>query len=275
MEGKVLGISIADRGADAAADDLKYICGLFTILVSTIQEIKDRVSQTEFILCTQLFPHIQAQSKATKAAEDDWRKREAVLVSQLEDLSCGKRRAEGRLLQLESSLEEMKGKLADAARLAAEHDAEKKQLLGRLKELDRLLRLESSFEEIKEKLVDAVRLATEHDAEKKQFLVTLEEMKKDEVIRQLKSEIGDKAAEISREREAHQLLLHQMESKDNDLLLAQNKANHVTTKYKDLRSQYSHLLKKKFEQNEGSKSPVNRKTSGSRPSKRKLKGTTL
>jgi hypothetical protein len=83
MEGKVLGISIADRGADAAADDLKYICGLFTILVSTIQEIKDRVSQTEFILCTQLFPHIQAKSKLlhTRHAYDATAMREAGLVS--------------------------------------------------------------------------------------------------------------------------------------------------------------------------------------------------
>ena len=147
MEGKALGISIVDCGG-AAADDFKYICGLSTILVATIQEVKDRVNQMEFIFCSQLFPHIQAKSKllharhdddatATKAAEDEWREREAGLVSQLEELSSGKRRAEDRLLQLESSLEEMKGKLADAARLAAQHDAEKNQLRGRLEEMGR------------------------------------------------------------------------------------------------------------------------------------------
>uniref|UniRef100_A0ACD5VNX0 Uncharacterized protein n=1 Tax=Avena sativa TaxID=4498 RepID=A0ACD5VNX0_AVESA len=290
MEGKVLGISSSDCGGDAASDDFKYICGLSTILVATIQEVKDRVSQMEFIFCSQLFPHIQAKSKllharhaddatATRAAEDEWRKREAVLVSQLEELSCGKQRAEDRLLQLESSLEEMKGKLVDAARLASEHDAEKKQLLGRLEELncgkrgveDRLLQLESSLEEMKWKLADATRLATEHDAEKKQLLGRLEEeMKKDEAIHRLQREIGEKDADISREREAHQQLQQQMELKDNDLLLAQNKVNLVTAKYKDLKSQYNHLLRK-LDQNEGSKSPVNQKTSGSPPSKRKLK----
>jgi hypothetical protein len=33
-----------------------------------------------------------------------------------------------------SSLEEMKGKLADSERMAARHEAEKKQLLGRLED---------------------------------------------------------------------------------------------------------------------------------------------
>ncbi|KAI5009884.1 hypothetical protein ZWY2020_012021 [Hordeum vulgare] len=59
---------------------------------------------------------------------------------------------------LESSLEEMRGRLLDAERLAAEHDAEKKQLLGRLEE----------------------------------------EMKKDEVVHRFEREIGEKDAEISR-----------------------------------------------------------------------------
>ncbi|XP_047060860.1 protein gamma response 1-like [Lolium rigidum] len=292
MEGNALGISVAGCGADAAGDDFKYICGLSTILVATIQEVKDRVSQMEFIFCTQLFPHIQAKSKllharhaedstATRAAEDEWRKREAGLASQLEELKCGKRRAEDRLLQLEASLEAMKGKLADAAGLAAEHDAEKNQLLGRLEELnrgkrgaeDRQQQLETSLDEMKGRLADATRLAAEHDAEKKRLLARLEEeTKKDEVIRRLQREIGEKAAEISREREAHQqLLLQQMESKDNDLALEKNRVNLVTARYKDLKSQYNHLLAK-LDQNEGSKSPVNSKSSSaSPPSKRKLK----
>ncbi|KAK1662340.1 hypothetical protein QYE76_050499 [Lolium multiflorum] len=268
MEGNMLGIPVAGCGADAAADDFKYICGLSTILVATIQEVKDRVSQMEFIFCTQLFPHIQAKSKLLHADDSSWRKREASLASQMEELSCGKRRAEDRLQQLETSLEEMKGRLADAVRLAAERDAEKKQLLGRLEDLnhgkrsaeDRLQHLETSLEEMK---ADAVRSAAEHDAEKKRLLARLEEeTKKEEVIRQLQRE----AAEMSREREAHQqLLLQQMESKDNDLALEKNKVNIVTDRYKDLKSQYNHLLAK-LDQNEGPKS-----SSGSPPSKRKLK----
>lgn len=107
--------------------------------------------------------------------------------------------------------------------------------------------------------------------------------KKDEVIGRLESEIAEKAADVSRERDAHQRMLQQVELKDKDLLLEQNKRKDLIkdytklkTLYKDLKSQYNFLVGK-IGQNEGSKSPVvnvvDRKTSGSPPSKRKLKGT--
>ncbi|VAH73973.1 unnamed protein product [Triticum turgidum subsp. durum] len=258
-----------------------------TILVATIQEVKDRVSQMEFIFCSQIFPHFQAKSKilharladstATREAEDEWRQKEAGLLSQLEELNRGKRRAEDRLLQLESSLEEMRGMLVNADRLAAEHDAEKKQLLGRLEE-------EMKKDEVIHRLE---REIGEKDAEMSRVRGRLEEeMKKDEVIRRLEREIEEKAAEISREREAHQRLLQQLELKDKDILLEQNKFNHATTQYKHLKSEHNYLLGKiaemegskidqnegsRIDLNEGSKSPVNRKASGSPPSKRKLK----
>ncbi|KAE8776104.1 protein gamma response 1 [Hordeum vulgare] len=348
MEGKAVGFSAADCGADAAADDFKYITGMSTILVATIQEVKDRVSQMEFIFCSQIFPHFQAKSKllharladsiATREAEDEWGQKEAGLLSQLEELSRGKRRAEDRLLQLESSLEEMRGMLLNAERLAAEHDAEKKQLLGRLDEemkkdevvhrLEReigekdaeisrvrgrleeemkkdevIRRLQREIEE-KDSEISRVRGRLEEEMKKDEVIHRLEreievkaaeisrergrleeEMEKDEVIRRLKREIGERAAENSSEREAHQQLLHQLELKDKDLLLEQNKFNHATTQYKHLKSEHNYLLGKiaemegsKIDQNEGSKidpsegskSPVNRKSCGSPPSKRKF-----
>jgi hypothetical protein len=71
-----------------------------TILVTTIQEVKDQVSQMEFIFCSQLFLHIQEKAKLVqarlddtmRAKDDEWRKREASLVSQLEELSSSKQR---------------------------------------------------------------------------------------------------------------------------------------------------------------------------------------
>ncbi|KAL6602990.1 hypothetical protein ACP70R_043351 [Stipagrostis hirtigluma subsp. patula] len=249
MEGKVLGVDCGGGGGGEAVDDLKYISGLSTIFVATIQEVKDRVSQMEFIFCSQLFPHFQARSKflqscladAVKANEDEWRKREAGLVSQLEELRSGKLELEERLLQLGSSLEETKGKLADAERLAARREVQKQQLLGRLEE----------------------------------------EMRKGEVVRRLERELEEKAAEAAREREANQRLLQQVELKDKEVLLEQSKRRDVIedytqlkTNYKQLKSQYTFLLGK-IEQNEGPKShvvtPVNRTSPESPPSKRKLK----
>lgn len=231
------------------ADDLKYISGLSAILVASIQEVKDQVSQMEFIFCSQLFPHIQARSKlfqarladAVKASEDEWRKKEASLVKQLEELSRSKMLAEERLLQLGSSVEELKGKLADSERLAARHEAEKKHLLGRLED----------------------------------------EVRKGDMVRQLQMEIEDKVAELVREREAHQRLLQQVDLKDKDLLLEQSKRKdliedytQLKTNYKHLKSQYTFLLGK-IDQDEGSRSPgdisVDTRNTEGLPSKRKLK----
>ncbi|KAK3134097.1 hypothetical protein QOZ80_6AG0544980 [Eleusine coracana subsp. coracana] len=289
MEGKVLGVDCA-AGGDAV-DDLKYISGLSTILVAHIQEVKDRVSQIECIFCSQLFPQFQAKSKLTqarvadavKANEHEWRKREAGLVSQLEELSIGKRLAEDKLLQLGSSLEETKVNLLDAEGLVARHKAEKKQILERLEEEMRkgevIRRLEREIEE------KAAEVAREREAHQRLLLqVELkdkEEMRKGEVILHLQKEIEEKAAEVAREREAHQRLLLQVELKDKDLVLEQSKQKGMVadltklkTDYKHLKSQYTYLLGK-IDRNQGSKSLVgtsmDQKGTESPPSKRKLK----
>ncbi|CAD6336282.1 unnamed protein product [Miscanthus lutarioriparius] len=287
MEGKVLAVDCGGAGVDAA-DDLKYISGLSTILVATIQEVKDQVSQMEFIFCSQLFPHIQANSKlvqarladAMKASEAEWRKRDAGLVNQLEEASRGKMLAEERLLQLGTSLEEMKGKLADSEQLAARHEAEKKQLLGRLE--DEMRKGEGEREAHQRLQQQVEQLAARHEAEKKQLLGRLEdEIRKVEVVRQLQREIEEKAAEVVREREAHHRLLQQVDLKDKDLLLEQSKRRdfiedytQLKTNYKHLKSQYTFLLGK-IDQHEGSKPPgdipVDRRNTEIPPSKRKLK----
>jgi len=304
MEGKALAVDCGGAGVDAA-DDLKYISGLSTILVATIQEVKDQVSQMEFIFCSQLFPHIQAKSKlvqarladAVKAGEAEWRKREAGLVNQLEEASRGKMLAEERLLQLGTSLEEMKGKLADSEQLAARHEAEKKQLLGRLEDAmkkgEGVHQLQREIEEKDAEVVrereahqklqqQVVQLAAMHEAEKKQLLGRLEdEMRKGEVVRQLQREIEEKAAEVVRVREAHHLLLQQVDLKDKGLLLEQSKRRdliedytQLKTNYKHLKSQYTFLLGK-IDHHEGSKPPgdipVDTRNTEGPPSKRKFK----
>ncbi|KAJ3679038.1 hypothetical protein LUZ60_017049 [Juncus effusus] len=70
------------------SDDLKYICSLSTILVATIQEVKDRVSQIELIFCSQLFPKFQSNSKSFLKKQDEWKEREGILLGQIEELKC-------------------------------------------------------------------------------------------------------------------------------------------------------------------------------------------
>ncbi|KAI5421266.1 hypothetical protein KIW84_044916 [Lathyrus oleraceus] len=49
------------------ADDEKRVSGLSTILVASIQEAKDKISQLEYVFCSQLYPHFQSTSKKSDA----------------------------------------------------------------------------------------------------------------------------------------------------------------------------------------------------------------
>ncbi|ESQ45294.1 hypothetical protein EUTSA_v10010216mg [Eutrema salsugineum] len=71
--------------------EAKYISGLSTVMVATIQEAKDRISQIEYIFCSQLFPNFQSKSKAfekvfSDARPDAWKEREKAMSSQIEEL---------------------------------------------------------------------------------------------------------------------------------------------------------------------------------------------
>ncbi|GER27680.1 GAMMA RESPONSE 1 family protein [Striga asiatica] len=83
-------------GNPADIPDAKYISGLSTILVATIQEAKDRISQIEYIFCSQLFPRFQLNSEslqkiyyeAREAAEGayNYKQKEKELLLQIEKL---------------------------------------------------------------------------------------------------------------------------------------------------------------------------------------------
>lgn len=79
-------------------DDVKYISGLSTILVATIQEAKDRISQIEYIFCSQLFPNFQSMTRSLQAihaealqsAERVWKEKEDNQMHQIEKMRIDK-----------------------------------------------------------------------------------------------------------------------------------------------------------------------------------------
>lgn len=81
-------------GHTAESSDTKYISGLSTILVATIQEAKDRISQVEYIFCDQLFPKFQLNqpslqkiySEAREAAEHAYKAKEKDMLLQIKSL---------------------------------------------------------------------------------------------------------------------------------------------------------------------------------------------
>lgn len=103
--------------------EAKYISGLSTIMVATIQEAKDRISQIEYIFCSQLFPNFQSKSKsfekvyseARLAACEAWKEREKNLVSQIEELKLENQQIKSENLDLIKDKEKLAEQLGKTA----------------------------------------------------------------------------------------------------------------------------------------------------------------
>eukprot|EP00268_Persea_americana_P047762 TRINITY_DN50025_c0_g1_i1.p1 TRINITY_DN50025_c0_g1~~TRINITY_DN50025_c0_g1_i1.p1 ORF type:complete len:483 (+),score=139.71 TRINITY_DN50025_c0_g1_i1:128-1576(+) len=199
-------------------DDLKYFARLSTILVATIQEVKDRISQIEFIFCSQLFPSFQSRSKtlqkrlaeARKAAEDNWRRKESSLLCQIEELQRGKDHAQEQIQLAVTSLEQEQAKVKTYEQLLCAHESDKKILLAKLESVE----------------------------------------KKGEVV-QLQEQLRQKTEEMAKGKGLEEKLLQQINLKDQELLAGQNKRKEATTQFlklknsfKELKSQYEFLLKR-------------------------------
>ncbi|KAM0932354.1 putative DNA endonuclease Ctp1, DNA endonuclease RBBP8 [Dioscorea sansibarensis] len=219
--------SLAEFEHSIGLDDSKHLCGLSTILVASIQELKDRVSQIEFIFCSQLFPNFQSRSsllhkrfiQTKKAAEDEWRKKENSLLSQIEEFRLEKQLAQEQIQQLNILLEEGKRRLMGTEQSLSASESEKKQLLDKLEVLE----------------------------------------SKEEIIAALKEQLRQKSTELAKEKELQERLLRQIELKDDQFAIEQKKRRclyeEFNTKYKQLKSQYNFLVRKTGLATENNPSP--------------------
>lgn len=82
------------------------VSGLSTILVATIKEAKDRISQIEYIFCNQLYPNFQTKSKSLMKIYSDavevWKEKEKHLLELIEKLRVEKQEVieENKLLKV-------------------------------------------------------------------------------------------------------------------------------------------------------------------------------
>ena len=140
-------------GYPVDSGDEKYVSGLSTILVATVQEAKDRISQIEYIFCSQLYPNFQSKSKslqkvyfeARKAAEDVWKEKENDLLIQIERLQLEKKQA----------LEENQTLKQEMEKPSKEQEDKTNKLLANIKcqklEIDQLgLKLKNKSKEVDE-----------------------------------------------------------------------------------------------------------------------------
>ncbi|XP_027339127.1 protein gamma response 1 [Abrus precatorius] len=130
------------------AVDEKLVTGLSTILVASIQEAKDRISQIEYVFCSQLYPHFQ--SNTAKLSHELLAKRRRIEHLEREvDEGMALQKSLMELVQSkESSLRDAEEKRKAAVSKFESCENEKAILLGRIDDLDDKLRAKSrEFEE--------------------------------------------------------------------------------------------------------------------------------
>lgn len=178
MDAQGLSLKSQKLGYPADTDDEKAIPALSTVLVATIQEAKDRISQIEFMFCSQLYPSFQSKSKALrklytdakKSLEDQWKQKETELLLQIEEMR----------LQNQRLLEENQLLKSDEAIAMAKKPLER-ELIAKQRKIEDLEReIVNKYEEIEEglglqkNLVELVQSKASLIAEKESNLKLLE-----------------------------------------------------------------------------------------------------
>lgn len=224
------------------SDDTQYISGLSTILVATIQETKDRISQIEYIFCSQLFPNFQSKSKslqkayseAMKIAEDEWKKKENDLLLQIEKQN----------LEMQNVLKEnqsLKLEKEETSKWQEELVAKKKGLENKICELKLELMLKSK--EVDEKQIKQREEKTEMLQAKVKCL--------EEKVDELQGKLRLKSEEVSKGKELQYNLLKSIEQQTTKITNNEQKANHLDDDKKQLSAKIKHAeeeLKKKIEE---------------------------
>jgi splicing factor 4 len=151
----------------SVTEDEKLVSGLSTLLVASIQEAKDKISQIEYVFCNQLYPHFQSTSK-----KSDAKRRRIVELEQ--ELDEGMK-LQNNLLDLirskESSLKACEEKRKSAIAKLESCESENVKLLGKIVDLEEKLGLKIKDVEVLElknveneglckKLVEQVELLT-------------------------------------------------------------------------------------------------------------------
>ncbi|XP_057790709.1 protein gamma response 1 isoform X2 [Salvia miltiorrhiza] len=238
--------------------DANYVSGLSTILVATIQETKDRISQIEYIFCSQLFPKFQLNtqsqslqmiySEAREAAEDAYKKKEKDLLLQIKKLQCQNQQVleNNKSLKLEKAqfvnrenescnrINELQGELNQKTLEANERKEVQQNLQKHLESKSSLLH---SFEKTKQELEEKNKMLLE--MQKKLVLDT----------EGLQQELTKKSKEVDDMMELRNELLQVNQSKSSLVLQKENqlkdyedKTNALILKLEKMESRINELL---------------------------------
>lgn len=243
-------------GHSAESSDEQFVSRVSTIMVATMQEAKDRISQMEHMFCGQLFPKIQLNSQssdkiyceARKAAEDSYKEKERNLLLQITKLQCQNKQVtdENQLLKLEKS------KYIDmeiqSCNVRKELQEELNQKITEANEQREVHQNLQKFLESKLSLLDSYKKTTEELEEKNTTL--LKKQKKLEVdTGDLQLELMKKSKEVDDMMELQNKLLQVNQSKSSSLLEKEiqlkeheEKTNNLISKLKNKENKFNELL---------------------------------
>lgn len=218
------------------SDDAKYVSGLSTILVSTIQEAKDRISQIEYVFCSQLYPNFQTKckslqkiySEAKKSAEEAWKEKETNLLFKIEQLQLekGKVTEENQSLKVEMTKaikEEQEKTIVLLGKLKSQQSIIEKlerELMEKSKEVDQGMELQNKLiQSIQSKTSVIVKLKG-HEEKKNVLLAEMDSLEKK--IGELQREVGEKNEEIAKEKAVKENLFKKIEMQASEIINNEN-----------------------------------------------------
>ncbi|KAB1224720.1 Protein gamma response 1 [Morella rubra] len=223
-------------GKPIDSDDTKYVSGLSTILVATIQEAKDRISQIEYIFCSQLFPNFQSKSKslqkiyseARKAAEDACKEKENDLILQVERLELEKKQAleENLSLKLEletpskEHVEKTNQLLAKVRSQQLEIDELERKIRKKSEEVDEGMELQSRLLQVVQSKASAIvntrKQLKENEEKRNELLAEVNSLHKK--VDDLQDELRRKAEEVAEGKELPENLFKKIESLGSEIV---------------------------------------------------------
>ncbi|XP_021912710.1 protein gamma response 1 isoform X1 [Carica papaya] len=273
--------NIPKEGCSIDSVEAKYVSGLSTVLVATIQEAKDRISQIEYIFCSQLFPNFQSKykglqkiySEAQKAAEEAWKEKGNNMLRQIEKLQLENQQIlnENQSLKLEKrkQLEEHEGNTKDlVVKLRSQEmkiDELQCELKKKSKEVDDGMELQNRLlQMVREKASELVcksKQAKEYEEKTGALIGKVKSL--EEKIGELQDELREKTEKASEGEQTIENLLKKIEfltleiANGEQLLNDQEKEKkRLTTKLECLEEDVSRLqekLKEKIKAIEGGK----------------------
>ncbi|XP_004510978.1 protein gamma response 1 [Cicer arietinum] len=133
----------------SVTDDEKLVSGISTILVASIQEAKDKISQIEYVFCTQLYPNFQSISKNSDAK----RRRIVELEREVDEGMVLQKNLVDLIRSKESLLKSCEEKRKTAIAKLESCESENMKLLGKIVDLEERLGMKTKdVEEMESKL---------------------------------------------------------------------------------------------------------------------------